>query len=383
MPAPLFFGASRRAVISLLGSDVGRGHAFYLDGLERELRRIAPHRVAERASVFAIAQGLGGLGWKSIRAAYHAAGLGGPAPALYAWLRGRSDYNSDSPMLRVLGRDLRRWADAFEIVVVDHPTLVGALGDRTGLWYLHGEATAPPETLVTRAARILVPTGGVARAFLQAGVDAARVSVTGLCVDPALLPNQRAHTQQRRTRIASGAPLSVAFFSSGSEPRAHVSPLVAGAAALARSRHRTLVFASQGGRLERAVRRLSAPLPELVSFGSRKQLDALTAEHFPSLDLILSPPHERANWSLALGIPSLLVGPDIGPFAPRNRALLLEAGVAEELGSRRDARELPERIDELRARGTLLAMSERGSVAEFRGFERAAELLIEESDARR
>ena len=116
-------------MISLLGSDVGRGHAFYLDGVERELRRIAPQRVAERASVFEISQGPGRLGWKSIRAAYHTAGLGGPAPALYAWLRRRSSYNVDSLTLRILGRDLRRWAAKFETVVVDHPTLVGALGD--------------------------------------------------------------------------------------------------------------------------------------------------------------------------------------------------------------------------------------------------------------
>ncbi|NRA03141.1 MAG: hypothetical protein HRU00_11145 [Myxococcales bacterium] len=383
MPASLFFGAPAAAVISLLGSDVGRGHAFYLDGVERELRRIAPQRVSERASVFEISRGLGGLGWKSIRAAYYAAGLGSPAPALYAWLRSRSNYDSDSPILRILGHHLRLWADAFEIVVVDHPTVVGALGDRAGVWYLHGEPTAPPETLVTRPARILVPTEGVARAFLQAGVDSARVSVTGLCVDLDLLPNKRAHTQQRRTRIASYAPLSVAFFSSGAEPRTHVASLTAGAAALARSRHRALVFAARGGRLERAVRRLQAPSPELVSYSSRQELDALTAEHFPSLDLIVSPPHERTSWSLALGIPCLLVGPDIGPFAPRNRALLLEAGVAAELDSRRDARALPERIDELRASEALLEMSERGSVTEFRGFERSAELLIEESDAHR
>ena len=180
MPASLFFGAPAAAVISLLGSDVGRGHAFYLDGVERELRRIAPQRVSERASVFEISRGLGGVGWKSIRAASCAAGLGSPAPALYAWLRSRSNYASDSPILRILGHHLRLWADAFEIVVVDHPTVVGALGDRAGVWYLHGEPTAPPETLVTRPARILVPTGGVARAYIQAGVADARGAGTGL-----------------------------------------------------------------------------------------------------------------------------------------------------------------------------------------------------------
>lgn len=366
-------------MISLLGSDVGRGHAFYLDGVERALQRMAPERLSERASVFELSRGLGRVGWNSIRAAYHAAGLGGPLPALYASLRGRSDYNSDSWVLRILGRDLRRWAETMETVVVDHPALVGALGDRTNVWYLHGEPTAPPETLVTGPAHILVPTEGVARAFLQAGVDPARVSATGLCVDLELLPDRRAHTLQRRTRIASSDPLTVAFFSSGAEPRHHVASLAAGAAALANSRHRALVFALRGGRLERAVRGLARPSPELVSYDSRQELDEFTAERFPSFDAVVSPPHERVNWSLALGVPFLLVGPDIGPFAPRSRALLLAAGVAVELRSRREARELPERIDELRASGALLEMSECGSVTECRGFERSAELLIRET----
>ena len=237
--------------------------------------------------------------------------------------------------------------------------------------------------MATASARhILVPTESVAHAFVEAGVDPKCVSTTGLCVELDLLPDRRVNCERRRRRIAGDEPLTIAFFSSGAEPRNHVAALVEGARALARSRHHVLVFAIRGGRMERAVRRLGAQSLELVSYDSRLELDRLTAQRFPILDAVVSPPHERANWTQALGMPFFLVGPDIGPFAPRNRALLLVAGVATEIRSCREARELPHRVEELRKSGALLAMSERGCVAQFRGFERSAEILADALSAR-
>jgi hypothetical protein len=81
-------------------------------------------------------------------------------------------------------------------------------------------------------------------------------------------------------------------------------------------------------------------------------------------------------------LPFLLVGPDLGPFAPRNRSLLLRAGVAAEIESAAAARRLAEIVTGLRSSGRLLRMSEMGVGLPFRGFERAAELLIEEADRR-
>ena len=109
----------------------------------------------------------------------------------------------------------------------------------------------------------------------------------------------------------------------------------------------------------------------------------MTAEHFPRFDAVVSPPHERSNWAVALGMPFFLVGPDIGPFAPRNRSLLLRAGVAAEIPSGSEADRFPEFIAELRTAGRLLRMSEMGAGVSFRGFERAAQYLVEEAERRR
>jgi hypothetical protein len=166
-----------------------------------------------------------------------------------------------------------------------------------------------------------------------------------------------------------------------------VRALAAGACALSASgRHRAIVFVKARGRLHAAVHREAARVtrgPEVVPFEGREDLDRRTAQTFPKIDLVASPPHERSNWAVALGVPFLFVGPDLGPFAPRNRALLLRRGVAMEIVSEVDALMLPARLDRLRAEGTLLEMSRRGTGPEFRGFERAADLLLEEAERRK
>ena len=383
--APCAGGATAYAVgvISFLGSGIGRGHAFYLDGVERALRAAGHGRlVARRADVFAVSHGLSLLGWKSARAAYHAAGGGGWVALAYGLLRRESDYNRRSPVLAILGRDLRRWAGESGPLVVDHPAVVGALGRREEVWYVHGEMVAPPEAIVRGAARILVPLPETAEAFVRAGIPGARVLVTGICVENELVPGAEEGIAARRARLAGDGPLTVAFFSSGSEPITHVATLATGACALARGgRHRAIVFARRGGRLAAAVRHESAaegPAPRLVEFVGREDLDRRTAAVFRDVDLVASPPHERSNWAVALGVPLLLVGPDLGPFAPRNRALLYARGVAVDMGSRTRALALPARVDHLRGDGTWAAMSARGTGPEFRGFEAAARFLATE-----
>jgi hypothetical protein len=48
-----------------------------------------------------------------------------------------------------------------------------------------------------------------------------------------------------------------------------------------------------------------------------------------------------------------------------------------------DALTLPARLDRLRAEGTLLEMSRRGSGPEFRGFANAAAHLVQECERRK
>jgi hypothetical protein len=360
-------------LISLLGSEIGRGHAFYLDGVATALRAAGrPDLAARRADVFGVSRGLARGAWLGVRAAWTIAGRGGLAEALTRRARSRVDHDRDSRLLRLLGRDLRRWAGDAGLVVVDHPALVGALGERPGIWYVHGEHAAPREAIVRRAARIFVPSRETAAAFERGGVARERLIVTGLCVDPALVPQAAGAALARQTRIASREPLGVAFLSSGAEPVAHVAALAAGAAALAGS-HRALVFARRGGRLERAVRRLGV---ERIGFSGRDELDRETARCFPAIDVVVSPPHERSHWALGLGVPFLLVGPDLGPFAPLNRALLLREGVAVEIRDRLAAARLPRTLAALRGDGRLLAMSRRGCGRPIDGFSVAARALV-------
>lgn len=374
-------------VISFLGSEIGRGHPFYLDGLERALRGLGrSDLIARKADVFSVSRGTSQIAWRTARAAYTIGGRGGIAGALYQRARRGTDYERPSLYLRALGRDLRAWAGTDGIVVVDHPAVCGSLAGRSDVWYMHGEMIAPPEAIVRSVARVFVPMGETAEAFVRGGLSRERILVTGICVENELVPGAALALEARRARIAGTEPLTIAFFSSGSEPTRHVEALAAGACALAASgTHRAVVFARARGRLEAAVTREAARVkrsPQVVSFDGREDLDRRTAAEFRGIDVVVSPPHERSNWAVALGVPFLLVGPDLGPFAPRNRELLMQRGVAAAIASPVDALTLPARLDRMRAEGTLLEMSRRGAGPELRGFERAATFLIEESERR-
>jgi hypothetical protein len=302
---------------------------------------------------------------------------------VYHRVRGRSSYDRDSVLLRLLGRDLRRWAGPDGLVVVDHPAVAGALGDRADTWYLHGETVAPPEAVVRRAARVFVPLPETAAAFEQGGLPAGHALVTGLCVERALAESREERVRERQRRFETANALTVAFFSSGAEPVEHVRTLSAGARSLAADgRHRAIVFARSGGRLAAAARRPAAGSPEVVLHRDRAELDAQTAERFPAIDVVVSPPHERSNWALGLGVPFLLVGPDIGPFAPRNRTRLAREGVARAIDSAEAAVHLPVIIETLRDQGELLRMSERGTGLPVDGFDRAAAMLLAEAERR-
>lgn len=364
--------------MSLLCSEIGRGHPFYLDGLERALRAAGrADLAARRASIFEISQGAARLAWRGVRAAYRLAGQGGLIGRGYHRLRGRVDYESDTRLLRFLGRDARAWAQDACLVVVDHPALVGALRGRPGVWYLHGELVAPAEALVPTAERIFVPLEETAAAFVAGGVPREKILVTGVCIENELLEGAQVLASARRQRLLNAASLAIGFFSSGAEPRAHVRCLAVAAKAAVRDGYRSLVFCAAGGRLAGAVSEGSGGAGvEIVPFRGRADLDRRTAERFDELDLVVSPPHERSNWALALGIPFLLVGPDIGPFAPLNREFLLRRGVAAEISSLAEAERLPERLAELRAAGELARMAERGWGPERGGFAGAARMLI-------
>jgi hypothetical protein len=361
--------------LAFLGTEIGRGHAFYLDGLYDAYSWMSG-RDAVRANVFGVSKGSALRAWDAVRASYALAGSGALSSAIYRLLRGRPNYDRDSWVMRTLSRDVRKWAKQYNVVVVDHPLLAGALRGHSQVWYMHGEMAVPREAAVQSASRIFVPCEETAQLFASLGVWRARLRVTGFCVERPLRDQASKCIAERHARLASDTPLTAAFFSSGAEPEQHVRAIAAAAIAFAGAGQRSLVFASRGGRLERAVG-LAEGL-EVVSFSSRSHLDERTASEFPSIDVLVSPPHERSTWAAALGLPVFLVGPDIGPFAPLNRAVLFRKEVAGEIDGAR-AEQFPEIISHLRRSGRLLEMSRNGWGAPIDGFSCAARMLWEET----
>jgi len=362
--------------LAFLGTEIGRGHAFYLDGLCHAYWRMSG-REATRANVFGVSKGTALRAWESVRASYKLAGSGQLPSAFYRLLRGRPNYDRDSWMMRTLARDIRKWAEKKDAVVVDHPLLAGALRGHPQIWYMHGEMAVPRESAVQSASRIFVPCEDTAALFTSLGIERSRLRTTGFCIEQSLCDQASRSLSERHRRFTSDEPLTAAFFSSGAEPAQHVRAIAEAAIAFAGAGQRSLVFAQRGGRLERAASLASEGL-EIVSFSNRTQLDEATASEFHTMDVLVSPPHERSTWAAALGLPIILVGPDIGPFAPLNRAVLFRREVAGEIDGAR-AEQFPAMIADLRRRGRLLEMSRNGWGAPINGFSCAARILWEET----
>jgi hypothetical protein len=383
--------------IRLLCTDIGRGHPFYLDGLRSHLASAElPNLLLESHRVTDLCSAAGGLAWRGIRFLYERGSSPGLWSAFYNRLREESDYNRDRPALKLLQAswDRRVRDHPAGPIVVSHHLLVAALRPHPLIWYQHGESVVPSEAVVRGAFRVLVPTEETASRFAGKFYRSDQVLVTGLCIEPELVAQADRAYRHRLERFSRAAPLTGAFFSSGAEPAQHVRTLAVAARSVVASGGRAFVVARRGGRLEAAVRHACTSFGELparqptegpgdppslvlVSFNSRGDLDRLTAAYYGQFDYCLAPAHERTNWALGLGLPLFIVGPDIGPFAPLNRALLLGRGVAMALEETGGA--LGKTLDRLRGDGSLAEMATRGHGAyPIHGFSQAVRLLLAE-----
>ena len=388
------------ARVTLLYTNIGRGHPFYLDGItEALIRSQAISLVRRELDVFELSRGAARLGWRAARWLYRRGSSGGATGVLYRLIRRGNNYNRETPALRLLGRDIRAaLREDPSPVILAHPTLVGILRHQPHLIYQHGELVTPDEAVVRGAATVLVPTPEAAEPFRRVGGYAAeQVVVTGLCIEPALIRLAADAYGGRVARYAAaGEPMVGAYFSSGAEPTAHVTRLIAAACSAVLEGGRVILFAQSGGRFARRAARAFArrsipfatldssdliptdlPRALIVCHASRREENILTARLFPLFDYFVGPSHERTNWSLGLGLPMFVVGPDIGPFAPLNRRLLLQAGTAAALETPMDAHLLGPRLARLRSRGDLTAMAQAGwGQREINGFARIAAFLV-------
>jgi hypothetical protein len=350
-----------------------------------------------KQDVFEISHGLPQLAWRGARWMYHHGASSNALRMVYERIRKANDYNRPTAILKLMGRDIRRrYQYDAEPLVVSHPILVGILSGRAGLIYQHGELVAPRESLVKGAETVIVPTENTAQEFVSTGYRKEQLLISGLCVEPSLVKQAPDACQSRIARIASSESLTGAFFSSGAEPISHVRKIIVGAESAVEHGGRAVVFAQRRKRLAQGIvdhfqrsRReplhldssvfIPAELPSvtLVEFDSRREEEILTARLFASFDYFAAPSHERSNWALGLGLPMFILGPSIGPFAPMNCRLLLEAGVASLLADEQEAASLGSTLQNLRDDGILAQMARRGwSHQPIHGFERIADHLV-------
>jgi hypothetical protein len=347
--------------------------------------------------VFEVSTGVSLPAWKLVRWLYVRGAGRGIIGRTYGKLRSRRDYNKDSLVLSLLTRSIRRtYANEQNPIVVAHPTLVAALRGKDHLFYQHGELVAPHESLVRGAAAVFVPTQEVAEAFLSAGYNATEVIVTGLCIEPSLVKQADDAFQIRVDRINRREPLTGAFYSSGAEPRRHVDQLLAASGSAVESGGKVILFGRRDGRLiHRALRQfdrahvdyalidstdfVSDIMPQvlIVSYDSRREETIFTSRLYPYFDYFVAPSHERSNWALGLGLPMFVVGPCIGPFAPLNRDIVRDHGVAEMLGEDIDSDRFGELLTHLRHTGRLTEMAINGwHKFSVDGFEKIAHFLV-------
>lgn len=384
--------------ITVLYTNIGRGHPFYLDGITDILRRKGQLRLVRRQTdVFDVSRGLSLAAWKGVRALYRLGASDGIAGRLYSKLRTGADYNRGGVSMRILGSTLREeLGKTDDYVLVAHPTLVAMLKGVSRVIYQHGELAAPAESVVRGAEYVLVPTLEAAEVFVRGGYPEKAVVITGLCIEPALVRNAADVFEARLRRINGQEPLTGAFFSSGAEPKAHVNKLIMAARQAVAADGRVVIIGRHGGSLvERAQKvfkdafidfaavsgsaGLPVELPEalVVNHGSRREENALTASLFSRFDYFVAPSHERTNWALGLGLPMFVVGPSYGPFSPLNREILLRSGVAEVIDSGDAAVDFGRNLEKYRQHGALSDMSRAGwEKYDITGFEKIADFLI-------
>ncbi len=386
------------AKLNILYTNIGRGHPFYLDGVIEALIRIKSiGLVRNETDVFELSHGKAALSWKLVKWMYRHGSSQGMIGYLYNRLRKNRDYNKQSVMLSIMGRDIReKFADDDNPLIVAHPSLVGILQGKQNLLYQHGELVAPNESLVTGATTVFVPTDAVAEEFVKIGYTRSNIVVTGLCIEPALKQQARDAFAERIERLQSENMLTGFFCSSGAEPKPHVEKLVASAVSAVLHGSRVIVLAKKGGTLSAWVIKamikqgipfkvvdssdylpVDFPPAIIVRYSTRREENWLVAHLFPVFDYIVAPSHERTNWGVGLGLPYFILGPSIGPFAPRNRDLLMASGVAESIETHVDAHLFGQHVRRLWETGKLLRMAGAGwDRYSISGFKKIAEFLV-------
>lgn len=320
--------------VMLLSCGIGRGHPFYLDGIQQALKATNPEITVEYRSVFDFANPPSLLGWKLAKLLYQYGSQGGKRTEFYEAIRGADRPPAVSDLLRNgLAARVARYRNAGTIVIVDHPLLAVNLAEEV-VWYQHGELVAPESSLVDPGGVVFVPTTEVAKRFESAGVEKDRITVTNSCIEPEIEQIAQSAASARVHRLTHEKQLCAAVFSSGAEPAPHLLIIESVIASLLQNDHRVVCFASKDGQLSRKLRIISlskSGLLELITFRDRHELHDLTVARWAEFDMFFSPYHERIHWAAAAGLPHFGYLPAMGPFAPLNRLYALKYGLSQDV----------------------------------------------------
>jgi len=325
----------KRAVV--LYTDIGRGHPNYLDSTLRAIKsRLGPlPDDFEVSSVFKISKGMSLFGWKTARRIYRAGSQGGIASFFYNRSRQRSGSAGRNKTLNIIGKSLRKSFDDYDgILLVAHPLLVQILGKICRVFYVHGEIASPLEFDISSAEKIFVPLKETADALISGNVHKDKIIITGLMLEPEIAAEANGIRSQRMKRISEGIQPTAGFFNSGAYPREHLWQVIEAAEHLLKN-HLGRVIISTGNmprmlsKFQTALSRYSPSMSAEEFVSGRHELlllhdkdrENLTLQELkiiPQIDLAVMAAHERVNWTVGLGIPSILLHPNIGSFAPMN-----------------------------------------------------------------
>lgn len=317
--------------------EIGRGHPNYLDSF---LKVYAGKTLVVKKE------------WKIMKGLYLLGGKGGICTKIYNRLRQRGKI--PEILLSFLRRDLERVVENAKAVMVSHPILVRILQGRYKVFYLHGEIAAPKESIVF-ADQIFVPLPVTKEKFLAAGIPEERLSVSGLVIEPELIPIAEQSFQKRIKRLERKERLTVAFFSSGAYPKVHIKKINQAVAGIEKFDIQVFLFSGNNQRLARYWKK-RFPKANIVFSRHREEENEKLAEIIEELDCFVAPAHERTNWCCGLGLPLFSLLPHIGSYASLNYQFAYSQGVALPL----KPENFGEAILKLREKGKLQKMVENG-----------------------
>jgi hypothetical protein len=308
-------------------TNIGRGHPNYLDTTVRALKNRFDHfdDVTAISSVFALSSGLSLAAWKMVRKIYHAGAQGGLISSIYNRLR--SDKNSKSPnglLINLLGKDLCQIFDDFDgLVLVAHPLLAQILSPVCDVFYIHGEIASPMEFDISKCKKIFVPLNETADNMIAGGLSDEIFDITGLMLEPELVDNINQIQNDRISRIKTSHKPAFGFFTSGAYPKEHVKQILDGIRYILDQKLGSVILsAGTNDRMAAKIRSYFSGYDRkeliILSENERQQLTLKELEYLCKLDLIVFAAHERVNWSVALGIPSILLLPNFGNYAKQN-----------------------------------------------------------------